>query len=69
MGANDVHGAIRKMTLAADYKTSVNESETITDAQAIDRRLGHRAEASGFRSRLGGQSPLVAAVAHHIERS
>ena len=68
MGADDVHGVIRQMTLAADYKTSVNESETITDAQAIDRRFGQTG-VSGVRSRLGGRSAQVAAVARNIERS
>jgi hypothetical protein len=73
MGANDVHGDIRQMTLAADYKTSVNESETITDAQAVERRLGHQARGCGPRSRFGARFALVArnvaAVARNIERS
>jgi hypothetical protein len=57
------------MMLAAGYKTSVNEPETITDAQAIDGRFGRQTGASGFRGGFGGRSALVAAVARNIERS
>ena len=58
MGADNVHGVIRQMTLAAVYKTSVNESETITDAQAIDRRFGHQTGGSGFRSAGAGSDEV-----------
>jgi hypothetical protein len=57
------------MTLAEDYKTSVNEPETITDAQATDRRFGRQTGASRFRSRFGGRLALAAKAARNIERS
>jgi hypothetical protein len=57
------------MTLAAGYKTSVNESETITDAQAIDRRLSEQIGASGLRSGFGGRFAGIVAIARNIERS
>jgi hypothetical protein len=57
------------MTLAVGYKTSVNEPETITDAQAIDGRFGRRTGTSGFRSRFGGRLARDAKVARNIERS
>jgi hypothetical protein len=62
MGANDVHGAISTMTLCRCYKASVNESETITEAQP----------ASLVRRRSGiNQFPAFGwfSVAPHIERS
>ena len=37
MRANNVHGRIAGMTLPEVYAPTVNESETITDAQRIDR--------------------------------
>jgi hypothetical protein len=63
MGANDVHGAISTMTLPGCYKASVNESETITDAQPIwlVRSNGGTGEFAAFGFRL----PVVP----HIERS
>jgi hypothetical protein len=69
MGANDVHGAIRQMTLPAGYKTSVNESETITDAQAIEWRFGEHIGAAGFRSGSDGGIALMVPAVRNIERS
>ena len=64
MGANDVHGAsVHNDILAGCYKPTVNESETITEAQPLCwvRRRGGANElrVRGFR----------VPVAPHIERS
>jgi hypothetical protein len=53
MGANDVHGEAT-MTLWKCYKATVNETETITEAQPVCRVRSHsvptslRAPGSGF---------------------
>jgi hypothetical protein len=57
------------MTLAAGYKTSVNEPETITDAQAIDGAIGPSDRHFGVSGSFGGRLARVAAVARNIERS
>ena len=56
MGANDVHGAGFHNDSAGCYKATVNESETITDAQPFcpvrePGRERANARAGGFRSR------------------
>ena len=68
MGTENVHGVIRQMTLAAGYKTSVNEPETMTDAKMIDGQFCLQSGACGLRRR-SGRFALVAAVARNIERS
>jgi hypothetical protein len=54
---------ISTMMLRGCYKATVNESETITDAQPFCS-VRSRGEASGFRA-FGGRFPAVP----HIERS
>jgi hypothetical protein len=63
MGANDVHGAISTMTLRRCYKATINESETITDAQpfCLVRSRGEASELGAFGLRFR--------IAPHIERS
>jgi hypothetical protein len=56
------------MTLATGYRTSVNEPETITDAQAINGRFCHHT-GTGFRNRFGDRFAPVVAIARNIERS
>jgi hypothetical protein len=63
MGANDVHGALSTMTLRRCYKPTVNESETITEAQPFSL-VRNRGETSELRA-FGFGFPL----AHPIERS
>src|SRR6185437_8959253 len=48
MGTNDVHGRIAGMTLPGPYAPTVNESETITDAQPVGEAGGCQ-ETRGFR--------------------
>jgi hypothetical protein len=54
---------ISTMTLRRCYKATVNESETITEAQPFCS-VRSRGEASGFRA-FGARLPAVP----HIERS
>ena len=63
MGANDVHGANLHNDVAGCYKATVNESETITEAQPFCpvRSRGEAGQLAGFRFRFP--------VAPHIERS
>jgi hypothetical protein len=63
MGANDVHGAMSTMTLPGCYKATVNESETITEAQPFSS-VRSRGETGEFRV-CGFGFP----AAPHIERS
>ena len=67
MGANDVHGARSTVSLPGCYIATVNESETITDAQpfcadgAADGRFPARVQA--------GRSPVQDHIKSHLERS
>ena len=64
MGANDVHGAdLHNDVCARCYKATVNESETITEAQPFCS-VRSRSEASAMRA-----SASRFPVAPHIERS
>jgi hypothetical protein len=64
MGANDVHGEpIATMTLPKCYKATVNETETITEAQPFCR-VRSRSGPVNLRA-LGLRIPATS----HVERS
>jgi hypothetical protein len=69
MGTNDVHGAIRQMTLTTTYKASVNETETITDAQAISGEISPSNRSFRILEPAVGRPVVIVAVTRNLDRS
>lgn len=67
MGANDVHGARSTVSLPGCYIETVNESETITDAQPF---CADGAAGGGFPARVhAGRGSARDYIKSYLERS